>query len=240
MIVYQDELVTLYHGDSREILYSEDLRADVLITDPPYGVDKHGQMIGWLSPNWDKKETHSRGFADHDKEAFANLIGPVFDLVSEYTLPAGGMSLVFGGNRTLHQQNTFLEDAGFDILDLIVFQKNGVAKSPTTLKPAFEVATLGRKKGPVTHINPDWTKSNICPVPYSRTPELQHLTPKPLGWMEWCVELVTQPGQTVIDPFAGSATTLVAARNLGRKVVGIERDEGYAEEARKRLERDSG
>lgn len=235
-VVYQDDLVTLYHGDSRDILYSEDLRADALITDPPYGVDKHGQMIGWLSPNWDKKETHSRGYADHCPEAFANLLGPVFDLAHD-TLQAGGMSLVFGGNRTLHQQNTFLEDAGFDILDLIVFQKNGVAKSPTTLKPAFEVATLGRKPGPVTHINPEWTISNICPVPYSRTPGLQHLTPKPLGWMEWCVELVTQPGQTVIDPFAGSATTLVAARNLGRKAIGIERDEGYAEEARKRLEK---
>src|SRR5690625_7874492 len=124
MIVYQDELVTLYHGDSREILYSEDLRADVLITDPPYGVDKHGQMIGWLSPNWDEKETHSRGFADHDKEAFANLIGPVFDLGSEYTLPAWGMSIVFGGNRTRQQPNTRLEDARADILDLMVDQMN--------------------------------------------------------------------------------------------------------------------
>lgn len=233
-ISYQDEFVTLYHGDSRDILPTLD-PVDVLITDPPYGVDKHGKMLGFISPNWDKKETHSRGYADHSRPVYESEMWEVFVQAFEL-LPPGGMYLSFGGNRTFHQMVEVIEDCGATPLDILVFPKSGVAKSPTTLKPAFEVASLGRKNGPVTHINPDWKTTNICPVPYSRTPGLQHLTPKPLGWMEWCVELISQPGQIILDPFAGSATTLVAARNLGRKAVGIEQDEGYVREAVKRLE----
>lgn len=58
-IYYQDDYVTLYHGDSREVLALEDIQADVLITDPPYAVKKNGEMLGFVSPNWHKKETHS-------------------------------------------------------------------------------------------------------------------------------------------------------------------------------------
>lgn len=227
--------MSLYLGDSRDVLLHIE-EVDHLVTDPPYGVDKSGDMIGFVSPNWDKAETHSRGFADHDPESFYNLVGPVFDLSFDI-LPAGAMYLVFGGNRTFHQKVDMLESSGFQPLDVIVFEKPGVAKSPTTLKPAFELASLGRKPGKVTHINPDWTITNICPEPYSRTPGVQHLTPKPLGWMEWAIGLVSQPGEVILDPFAGSGTTLIAARNLGRRAVGIEQDEGYAREAKKRLER---
>jgi len=231
--IFQDDLVTLYHGDSREILPGLD-SATSLITDPPYAMNKNKEMLGFVSPNWDKKETHSRGFADHHRETYEEVMSSVFEEAVKI-LPPGGMVISFGGNRTFHQLVEVLEDVGIQPLDILVFKKNGVAKSPTTLRPVFEVASLGRKKGPVTHINPEWTITNICPEPYTRTPGLQHLTPKPLGWMEWCVDLVSQPGETVLDPFAGSGTTLVAARNLGRRAIGIERDEGYAEEARKRL-----
>jgi site-specific DNA-methyltransferase (adenine-specific) len=55
-----------------------------------------------------------------------------------------------------------------------------------------------------------------------------HPTVKPLTLMEWLVTLVTPPGGTVLDPFAGSCTTGVAAQNLGHRFVCIEQDADYA------------
>jgi site-specific DNA-methyltransferase (adenine-specific) len=60
-----------------------------------------------------------------------------------------------------------------------------------------------------------------------------HPTQKPIGLMEWCICKVT--GKTVLDPYMGSGTTLVAAKQLGRKAIGIEIEERYCEIAVKRL-----
>jgi site-specific DNA-methyltransferase (adenine-specific) len=53
--------------------------------------------------------------------------------------------------------------------------------------------------------------------------------------MRWLVQLVTREGQVVVDPFAGSGTTLLAADYLGRDWIGIERDDEHAELARRRV-----
>jgi DNA modification methylase len=62
-----------------------------------------------------------------------------------------------------------------------------------------------------------------------------HPTVKPLALMRWLVKLMTPPGGTVLDPFAGSGTTLLAARNEGFKSIGIERELEYCEMAAHRL-----
>ena len=62
-----------------------------------------------------------------------------------------------------------------------------------------------------------------------------HPCPKPIGWATWLVSRASIRGGTVLDPFMGSGTTLVAAKNLGRKAIGIEIEERYCEIAAKRL-----
>lgn len=52
-----------------------------------------------------------------------------------------------------------------------------------------------------------------------------HTTQKPLALMQQLVQLFTEPGEVVLDPFAGSGTTLLACKNLGRRAIGIEADE---------------
>lgn len=66
--------------------------------------------------------------------------------------------------------------------------------------------------------------------------EKMHPTMKPLGLMKWCVAHTASPEATVLDPFMGSGTTGVAAVQLGRKFVGIEREPKYFEIACKRIE----
>ena len=63
-----------------------------------------------------------------------------------------------------------------------------------------------------------------------------HPTCKPSALMEWLVTLVTRDDALVLDPFAGSGTTLVAAKRLGRSFIGIEKSEEYCDIIRRRLE----
>lgn len=64
---------------------------------------------------------------------------------------------------------------------------------------------------------------------------IDHPCPKPVPVMKWVVERTTDPEDLIVDPFMGSGTTLVAARDLGRKAIGIEIEERYCEIASKRL-----
>ena len=62
-----------------------------------------------------------------------------------------------------------------------------------------------------------------------------HPTPKPLALMADLIALFTDPGETILDPFLGSGTTARAAKDLGRKVIGIEMEEKYCEIAAQRM-----
>jgi DNA modification methylase len=65
--------------------------------------------------------------------------------------------------------------------------------------------------------------------------EREHPTQKPLAVMSWAIGLCPEPPKSLIDPFMGSGTTLRAAKDLGIKAVGIEREERYCEIAARRM-----
>lgn len=87
-----------------------------------------------------------------------------------------------------------------------------------------------------------WTNQNKAArrINYPRALALkdvkQHPTQKPLAVMRWCIEQCKPEPQTILDPFMGSGTTGVAAIQLGRKFIGIEREPKYFDIACKRIE----
>lgn len=193
-LYYEDDYVQLHLGDCRAVRGWTG--ADVLVTDPPYGVA--------YSSGWVKKDRKIAG--DHDPAVRDHVLAEWGDR------PA----LVFGSWRVPRPANT---------LQRIVWDKDGDPGMGDLSMPwgngDEEVYVLGR----------GWTgarRSNIirCPKPPIAT-RPDHPTPKPVALMEALIERC--PPGVIADPFAGSGATLIAARNLGRKAIGVEVEEKYCE-----------
>ena len=82
--------------------------------------------------------------------------------------------------------------------------------------------------------NPTGERFPISVVEFGRD-RGKHPTQKPLALMDWLISTYTNEGDVVLDPFMGSGTTGVAAQNLNRNFVGIEKDKSYYEHAKSRM-----
>ena len=212
-LYYQDEYVTLYHGDCL-FEHREWLDADVLVTDPPYG-------IAW--------ESHTGSQYGKKKMGRARIIKNDNDTSARDTaLEEWGdrPAVVFGSWRAERPKN---------VKHRLIWHKKGHPPGP--LNAAFmsqdeEIYILGsgfRKSSPPLR--------SVIATTESRPTEVRavgHPTPKPIPLMETLVDRC--PPGVIADPFAGSGSTLIAARNLGRKAIGVELEEKYCEIIAKRLD----
>lgn len=201
---YQDDFVTLYKGDCLEV--TEWLAADVLVTDPPYGVGWRGMTTG-VNKGYDK---HKDGIAN-DKDA--TVRDAVLDLWQNKPAIIFGSWKIPRPDKTKHR---------------LIWYKMGQA--PGALNAPFmsqdeEIYILG--EGFVSTSPP---MRSVIPTREARGVEVAkigHPTPKPVGLIETLIERC--PPGLIADPFAGSGATLIAARNLGRRAIGVELEEKYCE-----------
>lgn len=116
---------------------------------------------------------------------------------------------------------------------LIALEDAASLREPTAFGEVVIAHPKGRKRWGGRGSHAMWR----VPIALNRDKksERRHPTEKPLALMEALVDLFTGPGELVLDPFAGSGTTLRAAKNLGRKAIGVELDEKWCEAAAKRL-----
>lgn len=112
--------------------------------------------------------------------------------------------------------------------------RSDVSRSPSGMhRDRAKMANVAAVRGGVTPFN-------ILPIPNSdaRTSAaaLGHGAGTPLALCEWWIRYLSRPGDTILDPFAGTGTTAVAALKLGRKAVLIEKEAAYVEMAKRRVE----
>ena len=209
---YSDELVTLYHGDCREI--TEWLDADVLITDPPYGrawrQGDTNSRLGWTSDRHD-------GIANDDDTSVRD---DALRMWGERTAFAfGDLTLAPPDGTKLTLVYDKGNDAGFT---------GAVGGYRRNAEAIYLIGRHGSGLGGRSSIV---RTSSSAGGNLARTTGHPHT--KPLDIIETLIAYA--PPGIVADPFAGSGSTLVAAKLLGRKAIGVEVDERYCEIAAKRL-----
>lgn len=77
---------------------------------------------------------------------------------------------------------------------------------------------------------------DLVTFPKINSSKMVHPTEKPVGLLANLISSVTKPGDLILDPFAGSGSTLVAAKKTGRRFIGIELDDDYFVTAQRRIE----
>ena len=209
-LYYQDDYVNLYHGDCLTE-HQEWLEADVLVTDPPYGIP--GGRVG----------RHDRGGRQVHADAAWDRLE-----VRDSVLVAWGEDkprLVFGtpkdSNPPAYRGVPIIWDKG---------ESPGMGDHTWPFGANYEVIWV-RGEG--------WAGKRINSIirfinPSNAAATVGHPTPKPVPLMEKLVAYA--PPGAIADPFAGSGATLIAARNLGRKAIGVELEEKYCEIIAKRLD----
>ncbi|MGK2898581.1 MAG: DNA-methyltransferase [Burkholderiaceae bacterium] len=224
---YEAHGITVYLGDSIEVLPTLDA-VDAIVTDPPYNVSEEGADIRHL--NGDVAQRRDFGGWDRDGWEPSALLA-----LSARLVRPGGALLAFCSDRLL---SAYREAADFSPRGTIVWEK---LNPPPTPRPSYVSATewcvwLQRDGGKATWNGSGFTP-NILRHPICGGGERSaHPTQKPLSLLLELVQRHTNPDDLILDPFAGSGTTLVAAKQLGRRAIGIELEERWAEVAAKRLE----
>ena len=206
---YQDDLVTLYHGDCLEI--TEWLQADVLVTDPPYGIA------------WKKGQNNAAGSRAHS------------GIKNDLDTTARDSVIAAWGDRPGIAFGSFRAPFPVGVKQTLVWRKPvdaGVVGSTTGYRTDTElVFLLGRhQQRPPTRSSVLTTDGGVGAY------RNEHPHSKPLRLLQ---QLIEWTDGTVADPFAGSGSTLFAAKILGRRAIGVELEERYCELAASRLAQDT-
>jgi site-specific DNA-methyltransferase (adenine-specific) len=232
---YEDDFVTLHHGDCRDILPALG-HVDVVVTDPPYGdtsLDWDAPVKGWLALV-DAPQVWCFGslrfFLEHGAE---------FRDGWRY-----GQEIVW----EKHNGSGFHADRFKRVHELAVHWYRGEWRGlylavPVTMDAAARRVRRRQRPthtgdiGAAAYVSEDAGPRLMRSVLQVRSEHGRavHPTQKPVGIVRPLIEYSCPPGGVVLDPFAGSGSTLVAAREVGRRAIGIELSERYCEAAARRL-----
>jgi site-specific DNA-methyltransferase (adenine-specific) len=226
---FQNEEVTLYHGDSFQVMATlEDESIDCVITDPPYTARTHKNA---------KKNDSKLGYgvkAIHFESFTEELLFSAYNEMARLT-KAWIVSNIDYNYAFLFEESP---PQGMTQKRIGVWVKNNPMPQISGDRPSqgWEAITYLHKVGTRSVWHGGGLHGNYVTNLARPT---GHPTPKPLSMVSSFVERFTKPNDLILDPFAGGGTTLLAARNLGRRAIGVEIDEAYCELIAKRLSQEA-
>lgn len=225
---YKDSHVTIFCGDILDVLPQIDAKPEwVCITDPPYNIGTP-QLI--TDVRGEEDALVGKDFGEFDREA----------LRPRDWLPAMPNTVVsFYGAKKMHHLLNDAESLGFRIVQDFHWCKTNPPCPMRRIGFSWGVESgYVFKRGDSKHrpnvesgISPNWKAAPLC----GGRERSEHPTQKPLSVMRWLVNCWCKSGDVVIDPFAGSGTTLRAAKDLGVTAIGIEQNEDYCKFAASRM-----
>jgi len=214
MPTYQDDLVTIYNMDCLTVMPALRTLKDlaIIITDPPYGINAD-QKRGDTGRNKHilQRDYH---YGNWDSQKIDDVYFYMMKFVSRE-------QIIFGGN--------YYGDVLGSTKSWIVWDKENGDNYYADCELAW--TSFDRAVRKIKHKWHGFLQQNMKEKEYR-----EHPTQKPLPVMREIIENYTTQADIILDPFMGSGTTLVAAKTLGRKAIGIEIDPKYCEIAIKRLQ----
>lgn len=211
---FADESVTIYHGDCRELLPL--LKADVVVTDPPYGTG------GWR-----------RAGSGNGSNPAASLVREDWDSGEVDWLDGKFPTLTFWPSSNAVHLLTQAVAVGLTKHRALYMHKLDPRPQVSgRVAWAVEPIWVLSQDGFVLKGGTDW-HSDSTPRMGRDADATGHPYQKPIDVLKWLI--AKTEAQTILDPFMGSGTTLRAAKDLGRKAIGIEIEEKYCEIAAKRM-----
>lgn len=232
---YRDESVTLYHGDAFEALGSMPERSvDCVITDPPFDARTHGMA---------RSNRAGKGTSAGGNRVLAGRSDVRFDpfthdrqleLFSSLGRITRRWVVSNLATDTAFRFETGDGPDGLRVLRIGAWVKTNPMPIISADRPAMgwePIAYMHR-----VDVKPEWRGGGRAAnfvMPTSQGSG--HPTQKPIDMVRQWVQWFTNPGDLILDPFAGSGTTLRAAADEGRRAIGYELDERFCEIAAKRL-----
>lgn len=232
---FDDGTVTLWHDDALEVMTRlPDKAIDAVLTDPPYSSGGRRENARSL------RKTMTRGVEDDDwirgdamsTQGFIWFMRQCGIQWRRILIP-GGHVLSFIDWRMAPNLAAALETADLRQHPTLVWDKTHFGMG-AIFRNQYELIVHMTAGNPRDPFRRDVGNVIACPPVRSDL----HPTEKPLPLLTKLLSVVCPPGGVVLDPCAGSGTTLLAARLLGMRAVGVEADERYCEVIAKRLQQD--
>lgn len=233
----KDKNFCLYQGNSIQVLGQLKEQVDMIFADPPYFLSNGGKkiqgrrMVSVDKGDWDKAD--SLEYIDKFNQGWIDACNPL--------LKDNGTIWVCGTFHNIYSVEKCLKNAGFQIINIITWQKSD--PTPTWGELHFNFSSeyiIWARKNPkskhyfnyelMKELNGGVLMPDVWKLPTVGMWEKtcgKHPTQKPLRLLYRIVLASTRVGEVILDPFAGSCTTGIAANLLGRNFVGIDKSEDY-------------
>lgn len=232
-----DRTFTLLHGDCVELLRQFSFKFDMIFADPPYflsngGISvQSGKVVCVDKGEWDK------GGTPGSMNAFNRAwIGECREKLKD-----NGTIWVSGTYHNIFSIANLLTEYGFKILNVVTWAKTNPPPNISCryFTHSTEFIVWARKSAKAPHlfnyatmkqINEGKQMTDVWPLPAIARWEKscgKHPTQKPLSVLSRIIMASTSSGAWILDPFTGSSTTGIAANLLGRRFLGIDKEEEY-------------